>query len=127
MHMKKIINYLVIVFFASCDPVYDYTYEVTNFTYSEIEVIMKTSFRVSLESKVEIIKINWDETKVVLVTSHGVEPSEGPYFKDVTWDLDSFVVMKNNIVLSNKDYLDNSSWTYNNGFYRTTVTNAEFE
>jgi hypothetical protein len=125
--MKKLIGLFVLFYFTSCDPVYEYTYEVTNSANAEISIYLKRNHYSTLEDKVEVFFIGRNETKIVLTSTHGVEPPDGPFFDDVTHDLDSFEVVKNTTEISNRDYLDNSSWSYENGQYSTTVTNDEFD
>ena len=108
-------------FLASCDYAYDYTYEVTNDTDSEIKIKVKT-FRID-----STYSVSANETQILFVDDHGLEGSKGPYFEDVAEELDKFIVTKNDTLISTKDYLDNSSWDYNDGLYHATVDDNEFE
>ncbi len=119
--LKKFIYItLILIFIVSCDYMYDYTYEVTNNSDSNIKIKLKTF---NLDS---VFNVNQNEIKILFITHHQVEGSDGPYFKDVSFDLANFIVSKNDTIFSKKDYLNNSSWQYDNGFYRTTITNEEF-
>ncbi len=112
---------LTVLLLISCEYSYDYTYQVTNETESEIKIELET-FRID-----SIYSINANETQILFVTDHGTEGSKGPYFDNVTVDLDKLIVIKNDTLISSKNYLDNSSWNYNDGIYSTTITNDEFK
>ena len=112
---------LAILTFISCDYVYDYTYEVTNKADSAIQIELNT---LRIDSTY-VIGVN--ETKILFITEHGLEGSKGPYFDDVSADLDKFIVTKNDTLISSKNYLDNSSWTFYEGIYSTTINNDEFK
>jgi hypothetical protein len=105
---------------SGCDYAYDYSYTVTNKSDSQINVYVKT---ISIDSTFSIAK---DSTKKLFIGHHGAEGSKGPYFDNVTVDLDSFKVTKNDTIMSTRDYLKNDAWTFTNGDYSTTVTNDEF-
>jgi len=100
---------------ASCDYAYDYTYEVTNDTDSEVKIKVQT-FRID-----STYSISANETQILFVTDHGLEGSKGPYFEDVAEEINVFVVTKNDTLVSTKDYLDNSSWDYDDGLYHATI------
>lgn len=121
--MKKdlLIPFICLFAFFSCDHTYKYTYEVTNESDSEVRIDLESS---RFDSS---YLVSTNETIILFVTEHGVEASNGPYFKDVAYDLDEFIVTKDRTLISKKDYLDNSSWIYSDGWYRATVTNEEFE
>jgi len=121
--MKKDLLTLFICLFSffSCDHTYEYTYEVTNESDSEVKIDLKAS---RFDSS---YLVGTNDTKILFVKEHGVEAQNGPYFKDVSYDLDEFIVTKDRTLISKKDYLDNSSWIYNDGWYRATITNEEFE
>jgi hypothetical protein len=112
---------LSVLSLTSCDYAYDYTYEVTNDTDSEVKIKVQT-FRID-----STYSISANETQILFVTDHGLEGSKGPYFEDVAEELDEFIVTKNDTLISTKDYLDNSSWNYDDGLYHTTIENNEFE
>ncbi len=111
----------ILILFSSCDYVYDYTYQLTNSTDSEIKIKLATY---SIDS---IYSISAHETKILFVTDHGVEGSKGPYFDDVSFDLKEFLVIQTDTVTSTIDYLVNSSWDFNEGLYETTITEEEFK
>ncbi|TRX61666.1 hypothetical protein [Carboxylicivirga sp. M1479] len=106
---------------AACDYLYDYTYQVTNDSDADITIELK-SFQID---SIYIIPVN--ETRVLFITDHGVEGAKGPYFEDVTMDLDEFIVVKDGTLTSSRNYLDNSSWDYADGLYSTTINNEEFK
>ena len=110
----------LIVIITSCEYAYDYSYTVTNKSDAQIKVYVKT-FRID-----STFNISKDSTKTLFVDDHGIEGPKGPYFDNVTEDLDNFTVTKNDTLASTKDYLKNESWTFKNGDYSTTVTNEEF-
>lgn len=114
-----ILGLLLII--TGCDYVYDYSYTVTNKSDTQIKVYVKT-FRI--DSTFLILK---DSTKVLLIDDHGIEGSKGPYFDDVTVDLDDFKVIKNDTLISTRNYLKNDAWTYKDGDYSTTVKDDEFK
>jgi hypothetical protein len=127
---KKTMNgnsYLVLAFFlaifslSSCEYVYDYTYQVKNETDSEISIEVKAHM---IDS---IYTIGVNETKILIITDHGVEGSKGPYFEDVSSDLQSFVVTKDDTIASSKNYLANSAWNFNEGLYSTIINKDEFK
>jgi len=106
---------------TSCEYGYDYTYTLTNKTDSQIKVYVKT-FRID-----SIYTIAKDSTEILFITDHGIEGSKGPYFANVTEDLDKFTVTINETSVSKRDYLKNESWTFTKGDYSTIVTNNEFK
>jgi hypothetical protein len=110
----------LIVIMTSCEYAYDYSYTVYNKTDTQIKVYVKT---LRIDSTFTILK---DSTKTLFVDDHGIEGSKGPYFANVTIDLENFIVTKNDTLTSKKNYLKNESWTFNKGDYSTTVTNDEF-
>ncbi|MDD2306749.1 MAG: hypothetical protein PHP53_18760 [Prolixibacteraceae bacterium] len=120
-NLKLIFLFLIIMALASCEYAYDYTYQVTNNNESEVKIELKT-FRID-----SVFTIEANETKILFITDHGVEGSKGPYFDNVTIDLDKFIVTKNDTLVSSKNYLDNSSWNFDNGLYSTTINNDEFQ
>ena len=118
--MKKLIIIICTMFIVtSCDYCYIYRYVITNDTESCIVV--------DLETYNESVKyvIEKHETKIIFETTHGVQGSGGPFFKDVSFDLEKCVVSSNDTI-SNKNYLHNSSWIFVNGKYETIVTDDEF-
>ena len=106
---------------VSCDHTYQYTYEVTNNASSKVVIALRPIRSDSAYT------LSSGETEILFVTDHGVEGARGPYFEDVRFDLDQFSVMRCDSVPSTKNYLDNSSWTYNNGLYRAIIEDSEFE
>lgn len=118
---RLILLILTIFSLSACEYAYDYTYQVKNETDSELKIELKT-FRID-----SIYTIAVNETKVLFITDHGIEGSKGPYFDDVSVDLDKFIVTKNDTLVSSKNYLDNSSWNFENGLYSTTINNDEFQ
>jgi len=120
-NLNTTVCFAILIFLNSCDYVYNYTYEVTNSTDGEINIELKTQ---SIDS---VYSVSKDEKKVLFITDHGVEGSKGPYFEDVSFDLKIFTVTKSDTLKSTRNYLSNSSWTYNNGLYRTTITLEEFK
>ena len=120
-NLKAILCFATLILLSSCDYVYDYTYQVTNSTDSEIKIELVTH---SVDST---YLISSNETKILFVTDHGVEGSKGPYFEDVSFDLKEFLVTKADTLSSTRDYLANSSWNYNDGVYKTTITEEEFK
>ena len=113
---------IVIIFLlSSCDAVYNYTYQVTNKTNSEIEIELKT-FQIDT-----IYTIEKNVTKILFVTDHGVERPKCPYYRDVSYDLKKFNVMKNDTIISSKNYLDSASWSFNNGIYNAIIEPDEFK
>ncbi len=115
--------WILVLFLAltSCEYSYDYSYEVTNKSDTEIKVYVKT-FRID-----SIFVISKDSSELLFIKDHGIEGSKGPYFDDVTHDLDLFEVTKNNTLKSKRDYLKNEAWAFDKGKYSTVVTNGEFE
>lgn len=114
-----ILGFLLIMW--GCEYGYDYSYTVTNKSDGQIKVYVKT-FRI--DSTFSIPK---DSTKKLFIANHGIEGSKGPYFENVTVDLDSFMVIRNDTSMSTRNYLKNDSWNFTKGDYSTTVTNDEFE
>lgn len=110
----------LLLILSGCEYAYDYSYTVTNKSDGQIKVYVKT-FRI--DSTFIVLK---DSTKILFVDNHGIEGSKGPYFDDVTVDLNDFKVTKNDTLISKRDYLKNDTWTFKEGDYSTTVTNDEF-
>jgi hypothetical protein len=111
----------LLLIMSGCEYAYNYSYTVTNKSDGNIKVYVKT-FRI--DSTFSIPK---DSTKELFINEHGIEGSKGPYFSNVTDDLKSFKVIKNDTLKSTRDYLKNDTWTFKKGDYSTTVTNDEFK
>jgi len=47
--------------------------------------------------------------KLEVVTDHGIEGVYGPYFADVTEDLDFFEISKTNLLISTRNFIENKS------------------
>jgi hypothetical protein len=111
----------LLLIMSGCEYAYNYSYTVTNKSDGNIKVYVKT-FRI--DSTFSIPK---DSTKKLFIDEHGIEGSKGPYFSNVTDDLKSFKVIKNDTLMSTRDYLKNDTWTFKKGDYSTTVINDEFK
>ena len=120
-NFRLIVLFVISMSLSSCDSLYDYTYQVKNETDSEVKIELKT-FHID-----SIYTIGVNETKVLFITDHGVEGSKGPYFDNVSVDLKKIIVTKNDTVVSSKNYLDNSSWFFDNGLYYNIINNDEFK
>lgn len=121
---KLVLLTFIALFLSSCEYAYNYTYTVKNSADTTIEIHMKT-YRVD-----SVYNLAKGEERTLYKTEHGVEPWSGPYFDDVDHDLHFFSVKKRS-VQSSRDYLKNSSWSFEKegrieGKYKTTVTSAEF-
>jgi len=123
MKLNKLGLFLIfsVLSLTSCDYAYDYTYKVTNDTDSEVKIKVQT-FQID-----STYSISANVTQILFVTDHGLEGSKGPYFEDVAEEINEFVVTKNDTLVSTKDYLENSSWDYDDGLYHTTIEDIEFE
>lgn len=101
----KLFSFIIglVLLMTSCEYSYDYSYKLTNKSDSEISVNIKT-FRI--DTTFFILK---DSSKVLVTSNHGIEGSHGPYFKNDKFDLDKFIVTKNDYVKSNRDYLMNDA------------------
>ncbi len=121
--MRKVIPILIVIIFllSSCDAVYYYTYQVTNKTNSEIEIELKT-FHIDT-----IYTIGKNVTKILFETDHGVESIKGPYYRDVSYDLKIINIIKNDTIISSKNYLDSASWSFNDGIYSAIIEPNEFK
>jgi hypothetical protein len=117
---NRFVIFGLMLLMVSCDYLYDYSYTVTNKTDAQISVYVETF---EIDSTFIISK---DSTKILFITSHGIEGAKGPYFDNVDVDLKSFTITKNDTLKSKRDYLDNASWTFSNGNYYTDVSNDEF-
>jgi hypothetical protein len=125
--MRKYLFHVLITaaFLTACDPVYDYTYRITNNSGTEVEVYLKVRNTVYL-NRDSTYTVDGGETKTLLVVSHGVEPKGGPFYEDVDLTLEQLTV-KRNQVYSHKNYLDSAAWDYSGGIYTAVVTEEEFE
>ena len=121
--MKNLILMIIFVIpvLSSCDREYGYTYKVKNESESPVKFDLKTDW---IDS---IYLIGVNQTSTLFITSHGFEGNKGPHFADVSLDLDKVIVTINDTLFSNKDYLANSSWEYDDGEYKAVVTIDEFE
>ncbi|MFC2100955.1 hypothetical protein ACFLRZ_03905 [Bacteroidota bacterium] len=48
--------------------------------------------------------IGISETKTIFISSHGFEGLNGPHFYDISCDLEKFIVIRNEIFISNKNF-----------------------
>ncbi len=121
--VKNIVSIVILalVVFSSCDHEYGYTYKVLNNSDSEVKFDLLTDWIDSTNL------IDEGETSILFIVNHGFEGPDGPSFADVSMDLDSIFVTRKDTVFSIKDYLASASWEYNNGVYKVTITNTEFE
>jgi hypothetical protein len=118
--MNKLLVFLsTVLLLTSCEYSYNYSYTVSNRTDTTIAIHIKT-YRIDT-----LYKVLKDSNEIVYMDSHGIEGSKGPYFQNVSMDLDSFTVTKNGIT-SIRNYLENNNWGFENGDYKTTITNGEF-
>ena len=106
---------------TGCEDSYDYSYQVTNKSDAEIKIHVKT-FRID-----SVFIIPKDSSKLLFIDEHGIEGFNGPYFDNVTGDLDIFKVTNNGTITSERDYLENEVWAFDKGAYSTVVTNVEFK
>lgn len=118
---RMLIVIIAVVVLSSCDHEYGYTYKVLNNADSEVKFDLVTDWVDST------YLIEAGATSTLFITSHGFEGPDGPYFADVAGDLSSGTVTKYDTIISNKDYLKNSSWEFNEGVYKAVLTDKEFE
>ena len=112
---------LVIISLSACDFFYMYAYQATNATDVEMKIRVKTFY---IDS---VYTVAANETKELFTTIRGPEGMGGPFFREVSFDLYVFEVMKDVTVVSSKNYLDNSYWHYDDGLYSTVITDDEFD
>jgi len=118
-HLNLLFFSAILISFVSCEYTYPYLYVVTNSTDTVISLHIKTYKSDSL------YQMQRGEKKIIYETEHGIESSKGPYFKDVNKDFNQFSVSKGSLI-SNRNYLSNSSWIFEKGEYSTSVLNTEF-
>lgn len=118
-HLKLLVFITILISCASCEYTYSYRYVLTNTTDSVISVHIKTYKTDSL------YQVQSGEKKIIYETEHGIEGSKGPYFQDVNEDFNQLSVSKGSLI-SNRNYLSNSSWLFEKGEYATSVLTTEF-
>jgi hypothetical protein len=120
---KNIIGLVLIAvtaFATSCEYTYPYSYSITNSCDTTIVIHIKT-YRID-----SIYYLTTNTKRKLYITTHRVEGARGPYSGgSVNNDLSLFIVAKKG-VSSKRDFLKNENWSYSNGNYYTTITNAEF-
>ena len=109
---------ILIICLSSCDHLYTYSYTLSNSADTSINVSVKTHL---LDT---VYFVASGETKLLYIVEHTGD-SHGPDLIDVKDDLITFMVTKKG-VSSQRDYLKNESWNFENGSFKTTVTNDEF-
>ncbi len=120
MKNSQLFVFAAIIALSSCHYKYDYAYQVTNNTDSEVKIELKSRY---IDSS---YIVSAGETKILFVTTHGYEGPKGPYYVRVLFDLYEFKLSKDTFLISTKDYLDSSSWKFNEGLYSTEIYNSEF-
>lgn len=130
-NLKGLILGLAMVF-MSCDSSYDYTYQLTNDSNSQIRI----SFTRGENSSLDILAGSYLDTTIILkeretrtlyLLSHGVEGPSGPYFDDVNKDIKNVTVKNSDSLLSKKDYTNNTSWKFVDGLYMSSIRSEEFK
>lgn len=108
---------------SSCERGYSYNYHLSNSTDTIISVYFKTS---SIDTN---YLLRPKESKLIYSTFHGLEGVSGPFYQDVKFDFDSFVV-KRGTKQSSKNYRSNHLWTFekkdDTALYKAVVNKAEF-
>ncbi len=105
---------------VSCSWEYSHSYQVTNSSDSTIHVRVVSRYKTDSTFQIAV-----NETKTVLVTVHNGDKS-GPVFVDVGVDLDQMQISQDTF-RSQRNYLNNASWTFKEGVYSTSVTQPEFQ
>ncbi len=115
----------MLLLLSACDPVYTYTYKVSNQT--DVSVCIEWATVDQLYGVDTVAILLPAEAQTLYTTSHGVEPTGGPFFQDVAWDLAKFIVSQDDTLFSQRDYLANEVWQYEDGVYHAVITEGEFE
>ena len=96
--MKWLVVIGVLVF-ASCECVYDYSYEIKNETDGKLTIALTNNTAQYNES----IGIGTSDT--LFVTDHGIEQCrKGPFYQEVSIDIETISVWKDDTLLSTRDY-----------------------
>jgi hypothetical protein len=105
---------------CSCECWHDYPYIVRNTTPWEITV------RYTSYYNTDSVMIGGGEEDTVFISGQGPERCNGPYEHDVTDDLGSFSLSVGDSLFSRRNFLDNDTWFYHDGTYRTYVAGSDF-
>jgi hypothetical protein len=94
---------------------------VKNETDAEVSIKLKTLY---IDS---VYTIDVNETKILLITDHGVEGPGGPHFEDVSNVMQQFFGNQKR----HSDFIQKSPLQFilelNNGLYLTTILEEEFD
>ncbi len=113
----------IVIVSSSCDAIYDYRYHFDNQTSGEMSVHMA-----GLEFDT-ILVIPFAEKRSFLIPESFVEGANGPHEHPVSSDFDQLMIMNQDSILSQRDYLNNDQWEFvksDAGKFFTVVTNDEF-
>lgn len=122
--MKRIFLIVLCIIFSSCDYYYSYEYIVQNDSSSQITVELFAQYHPILDT---VYRIESNQSLQIYETIHGNEGAGGPFFDDVSKDLTRLVIKKNDTLISNRDFIQNSNWLFTEGMYLTIITDIEFE
>lgn len=122
--MNKISTLILILFsliISACSYSYTYSFELIN----------KASYTVKVDFETNDIDttytIDANQSKVILISPGGREGRGGPFYSDVNTFITSLTIGMNDSLYSTKNYLDNNSWDYNEGYYSAVITDSEFQ
>ncbi len=120
-HFTSLVLLAASLLVASCDCIHMYTYEATNDSSQEVEIIWKSP------TETGTVTLEPGQTSALFVIEDGIEDCKTcPCESDVANDIENFLVYQNDTVLSNRNYYENQAWLFDDGFYRTVITDEEF-
>ena len=119
-YIKLSIYFSLFILVAACSYSNEYSYNVINDSDYEIEVVLESPY---LDSTYTIMSKGSRRVLIYYSRSGG---KNGPIFHDVKEDL-SALIISNSDTISSVNYLNNSTWSFQEGYYTTTVRNEIFE
>jgi hypothetical protein len=111
---------------SACDCAYDYTYNVENQSSTTIKVRWEETGFTS-GSLIDSTTISPGSTVTIFSPDHGIEPCRtGPFFREVTSDLTSIRITKDDSIETKIDFMESDNWLYEEGLYKAVVADSSF-
>lgn len=120
MKLRFIAGLALLLGITGCDPVFEYSYEVTNHSHDEIRVTWRH------EGRDSAVTVAPNQSLLMYQTDHGIETGDGPHFESLRKTFDTLYITRLDGSPTKRNYLEDSLWEFNNGLYRAEVSNEDF-
>ncbi len=113
----------------SCDYYYNRSYEVYNATGGQLKIYLTVSSREGLVfpiAPIDTVFVIDDLNEATIHETPIVNSIRGKEYVEVEEDLTSILVILNDSIQSQTDYLESESWEFNEGVYKTVISSSDF-